>query len=74
MKRKLILNRRLENIENLEQNNLLTNKILKVKSTLNLNCPESYTFFKSKHFQNGHWKNICKNNNKYNILKYSEER
>ncbi len=60
MKRKLILNRRLENIDYNKQNNILSNKILKAKSTLNINCPESYTFFKSKHFRNGNWKNICK--------------
>ena len=60
MKRQLILNRRLENINYKEQNDIMTNKIRKAKSSLNLQCPESFTFFKSKHFRNGNWKNICK--------------
>ena len=60
MKRQLILNRRLDNINQKEQNDILTKKIRKAKSTLNLQCPESFTFFKSKQFRNGNWKNICK--------------
>ena len=60
MKQQYILNRRLNNISFIEQNNLLTNKIRKAKSCLNLQCPESYTFFNSKHFRNGQWKDICK--------------
>ena len=65
MKRQLILNKRLENINYIQQNNILTNKIRKAKSSLNLQCPESFTFFKSKHFRNGQYKNICK---KINII------
>ena len=56
MKRQLTLNKRLANINYKEQNNILTNKIRKAKSSLNLQCPESFTFFKSKHFRNGNWK------------------
>ncbi len=67
MKRQFTLNRRLDSINYKEQNTLLTNKIRKAKSSLNLQCPESYAFFNSKHFRNGQWKNICKKN-KYNIL------
>ena len=73
MKRQLILNRRLDNINYIEQNNILANKIRKAKSSLNLQCPESFTFFKSKHFKKGQSKNICKKIYKYNILKYSEK-
>ena len=65
MKQQYILNRRLNNISLIEQNNLLTNKIRKAKSCLNLQCPESYTFFNSKHFKNGQWKDIRK---KINII------
>ena len=72
MKRQLTLNKRLANINYKEQNNILTNKIRKAKSTLNLQCPESFTFFKSKEFRNGKSKNIRKK--KYNIfLLYSEK-
>ena len=65
MKQQYILNRRLNNISLIEQNNLLANKIRKAKSCLNLQCPESYTFFNSKHFKNGQWKDIRK---KINII------
>ena len=65
MKQQLILNRRLNNINFIEQNTLLSNKIKKAKSALNLQCPESFTFFNSKHFKNGQWKNIRK---KINII------
>lgn len=60
MKPQLILNRKLNKINYIEQNKILTNKIRKAKSSLNLQCPESFTFFKSKHFKNGSPKNIRK--------------
>ena len=68
MKRQIIFNRRLSNINYIEQNNLLTKKIKKAKSTLNLQCPESYTFFNSERFKNGKWKNISKKINIINII------
>ena len=60
MKRQLVLNRRLNDINYKEQNNLLKKKIRKAKSSLDIQCPESFTFFKSKDFKNGQSKQICK--------------
>ena len=73
MKRQLILNKRLENMNYIQQNNILTNKIRKAKSSLNLQCPESFTFFKSKHFRSGQSKNLRKKINII-ILYYSENK
>ena len=58
MQKQYILNRRLNNRHKEEQNNLLSLKIQKAKSSLDLKCPESFTFFKTQ-FKEGLTKNKC---------------
>ena len=57
MQKQYVLNRKLNIINYHKQNNLLHHKIIRAKSSLNLQCPESFTFFKSKEFRNGLSKN-----------------
>lgn len=59
MQKQYILNRKLNAIHKNEQNIYLRNKITRSKSLLNLNCPESFTFFK-KEFKEGQTTNKCK--------------
>ena len=61
MQKPYILNRRLNNIYNNEQNQLLSLKIQRAKSTIDLNCPESFKFYKTQ-FREGLTKNKCKYN------------
>ena len=59
MQKQYILNRKLNNIHKKEQNQLLSLKIQRVKSYIDLNCPESFTFYKTQ-FKEGLTKNKCK--------------
>ena len=58
MQKQYILNRRLNNKHKQKQNELLSLKIQRAKSSLDLNCPESFTFFKTQ-FKEGLSKNEC---------------
>ena len=58
MQKPYIFNRHLNNHFKEEQNKLLTKRIKKVKSSLDLRCPESFTFFKT-HFKEGLSKDKC---------------
>ena len=58
MQKQYILNRKLNIQHKKEQNELLSYKIKRAKSTLDLNCPESFHFFKTK-FKEGLTKNKC---------------
>ena len=58
MQKQYILNRRLHNINKKNQDKLLSLKIRKVKSVVDINCPESFTFYKTT-FKDGHRKNRC---------------
>ena len=58
MQKQYILNRRLHNINKKNQDKLLSLKIRKVKSAVDINCPESFTFYKTT-FKDGHRKNRC---------------
>lgn len=60
MQKQYILNRKLNKIHYRKQNEVLHHKILRAKSLLNLKCPESFTFFKSKDFRKGLTKNTRK--------------
>jgi hypothetical protein len=59
MQKQYILNRKLNNIHKKEQNQLLSLKIQRAKSYIDLNCPESFTFYKNQ-FKEGLTKNKCK--------------
>ena len=52
MQRPYIFNRHLNKHYKLEQNILLSKRIKKAKSSIDLSCPESFTFFKT-HFKEG---------------------
>ncbi len=52
MQRPYIFNRHLNNHYKDEQNKLLSKRIKKAKSSIDLSCPESFTFFKT-HFKEG---------------------
>ena len=52
MQRPYIFNRHLNKHYKLEQNILLSKRIKKAKSLIDLSCPESFTFFKT-HFKEG---------------------
>ncbi len=58
MQKQYILNRRLHIINKMNQDKLLSLKIRKVKSAVDINCPESFTFYKTT-FKDGHKKNRC---------------
>ena len=58
MQKQYILNRRLNNRHKKEQNELLSLKIQRAKSSLDLKCPESFTFFQTQ-FKEGLTKNKC---------------
>ena len=58
MQKQYILNRKLNNMHKNEQNKLLSLKIQRAKSLLDLNCPESFTFFKTQ-FREGLTKDKC---------------
>ncbi len=59
MQKQYILNRKLNAINYKKQNNILYHKITRAKSLLNIKCPESFLFFKSKDFKKGLTKNMC---------------
>lgn len=59
MQKQYILNRKLDIRHKKKQNELLSLKIQRAKSSLDLNCPESFTFFKTQ-FKEGLTKNKCK--------------
>ena len=59
MNKKYIYNRLLCNLDKEEQNNYLKLKIKKAKSFIDLKCPESFSFYKSK-FNESKPKNTCK--------------
>ena len=74
MQRQYIFNRHLNNHFKEEQNKLLSKRIKKAKSSIDLSCPESFTFFKT-HFKEGMSKDKSIKTN-YIILfisKYSKE-
>lgn len=58
MQKQYILNRKLNSRHKQKQDELLSEKIHRAKSSLDLNCPESFTFFKTK-FKEGLTKNKC---------------
>jgi hypothetical protein len=66
MQKQYVLNRKLNAINKVKQDHYLLEKVQRAKSLLNLKCPESFTFFKSKRYKNGRTKNKC--NYKYLIL------
>lgn len=66
MQKQYILNRKLNAIHKIKQDHYLLEKVHRAKSLLNLKCPESFTFFKSKNYKNSRTKNKC--NYKYLIL------
>lgn len=68
MQRQYILNRKLNLIHKNEQNNYLREKIKRAKSLVNLNCPESFKFFKNE-FHEGQSKDKCKSSIFINIQK-----
>lgn len=59
MQRQYILNRRLHNMYNDEQNKYLNSKIREAKSYIDLNCPKSFKFYQ-KEFKEGLTKELCK--------------
>ena len=59
MQKQYILNRRLNLAHKKEQDKLLSLKIRKVKSSIDIKCPETFTFFKTS-FKDGLTKNTCK--------------
>ena len=60
MKRMKILNLKIEAKCQKEQNNHLIKKLRAAKPLINMKCPESYTFFKTKFLKKGQPKNLCK--------------
>ncbi len=58
MKKKNIFNWHLYNMDKEEQNNYLKLKIKKAKSSIDLKCPESFSFYKNK-FNESKPKNTC---------------
>ena len=58
MNNQYILNRKLYNLYQQEQNNYLKLKIKKAKSFIDLKCPESFSFYKNK-FKESQPKNKC---------------
>ena len=58
MQKQYVLNRRLHMINKKNQDKLLSYRIKKAKSAIDINCPESYTFYKST-FKDGLTKNRC---------------
>ena len=58
MQKQYSLNRKLNNRHKEKQDQLLSEKIHRAKSSLDFNCPESFTFFKTK-FKEGLTKNKC---------------
>jgi len=59
MQKQYILNRKLNLAHKKEQDKLLSLKIRKAKSLIDIKCPESFTFFKTS-FKDGLTKNTCK--------------
>jgi hypothetical protein len=59
MQKQYIFNRRLNNHYKEEQNKLLSKRIKKAKSSIDISCPESFAYFKT-HFKEGLSKNKCK--------------
>ena len=59
MKRMKILNMKIEEKCQKEQNIYLFNKLKTAKPLVNIKCPESYTFYKTIFHKNGA-QNICK--------------
>ena len=55
-----ILNLKIEEKCQKETNNYLFNKLKAAKPLVNIQCPESYTFFKTKFHKNGPPKDLCK--------------
>ena len=58
MQKQYIPNRRLHIINKKNQDKLLSLKIKRAKSALDINCPESFTFYKTT-FKDSHRKNRC---------------
>ena len=59
MKKMKILNMKIEEKCQKEQNIYLFNKLKAAKPLVNIKCPESYTFYKTIFHKNGA-QNICK--------------
>ena len=59
MQKQYILNRKLNIAHKKKQDELLLNKIKKVRSAIDIKCPESFTFFKTS-FKDGLTKNTSK--------------
>ena len=74
MQKQYVFNRHLNNNYKKEQNKLLSKRIKKAKSSIDLRCPESFTFFKT-HFKEGVSKDKSINNIYIIIFKhkYSKE-
>ena len=60
MKRMQILNLKIEEKCQQQQNNYLYNKLKTAKPLVNIKCPESYTFYKTKFHKNGAEEDLCK--------------
>lgn len=60
MKRMNILNQKIEERFQQQQNNYLYNKLKTAKPLVNIKCPESYTFYKTKFHKKGAEENLCK--------------
>ena len=45
MKRPMILNKKLEEMNKKDQNNYMINKLRQAKALVNVKCPESYIFY-----------------------------
>ncbi len=60
MKRMNILNQKIEERFQQQQNNYLYNKLKTAKPLVNIKCPESYTFYKTKFHKKSAEENLCK--------------
>lgn len=58
MKRPMILNKKLEEMNKKDQNNYMINKLRQAKALVNVKCPESYIFYQTI-FHRKKRENIC---------------
>ena len=72
MRRQYVFNRILSNEQKKKEDDILALKIQKAKSSLDLNCPESFNFFKTQ-FREGIFKNKCIYIFIISVMFYSEE-
>ena len=60
MKRPIVFNTKLIEIYRIEQNQYMLKKLNKAKATINMNCPESYFFYKKTFHKSQPKENLCK--------------